>query len=252
MKKLILSVLFVFGIVMFATFNTANAEEVKAGVVASHAVLIKEHQEALNKANCVLSDLQKQVEELKAKKAAAEKSGKDVARADAKLAKLEKEVEAYKSKIVKLEQKAAGVEAGKEVLIRGYEHQENMLDKLLAPDVDPASFKHLLPTESPVMGMVRKDCPDGTSPSYRKVGVNEVFTCESLEKKSEPVGWGEAFGYCALGGIPLGVAAGAGNYYIGSAAGNHVEGVRDGLVVGVVTTVVAIPTCALLVKAFGR
>lgn len=251
MKKLILSVLFVFACVMMFEF-IASADEVKPGVVAGHAVLIKEHQEKLDRANCALADLQKQIDALKAKKTAAAKGGKDVAKADAKIAKLEKEVEAYKAKIAKLEKEAAGVEAGKEVMLKGYEHQEKMLDKMLDPSVVPADYKHLLPTESPIMGIVRKDCPDGTSPAYKKVGVNEAFSCVPLKEEKEPVGWGEAFGYCALGGVPLGVAAGAGNFYIGAAAGNHVEAVKDGVLVGVITTVVAIPTCAVLVKIFGR
>lgn len=244
MKKLILSVVFAIACVfMFAT--VAVAEEVKAGVVAGHSVLIKEHQDAITTLTARIDCLQKQKTEAKAK-------GQDTTKAGAKIKALEKLLADKAKEIAKLEAKAAGVEAGKEVILAGYTHEETMLDKYMGSSVEPEQYKYLLPKEASIAGVIRKDCPAGTVQNYKRIGANEQYTCEPLEPKKEPATWGEAFGYCALGGVPLGVAAGAGNYFIGSAAGNHVEGVRDGLAVGIITSVVAIPTCALLVKAFGR
>jgi hypothetical protein len=247
MKNVAMLVIFVFGMMLIAF--VANAEEVKAGVVAGHSVVLKEHQGALDQANCDIAKLKERIETLEKQKTSAAKSGKDTVKVDAKIKALEKLLADKAKEIAKLEAKAAGVEAGKEVLLRGYEHEENILDKYLGSAVEPEQYKHLMPKEAPIMGVVRKDCPDGTVQRYKKTGGHEEYTCDILRPE---ISWGEAFGYCAVGSAALGAGAGASNFYIGQSMDRHVEGVRDGLAVGLITAVVALPVCAGLVKLYGR
>lgn len=91
-----------------------------------------------------------------------------------------------------------------------------------------------LPGEATVRDLTRPGCPDGTAPKYRKVGVDEKFSCQPIEVNRAK----KALRYLMAGSLGAGAGV-VGNYGLGRTLNHDMTG-KDLVMSGVGGAVIGI------------
>lgn len=83
---------------------------------------------------------------------------------------------AAQAKVAKLEKASAVAQASDAA-------GQKRLDTLMTGK--PAEWNYLLPTEDPLVGLVRQKCPEGSTPEFIVFGANRRFECKPLIKAAD-------------------------------------------------------------------
>lgn len=197
MKK-VFQMFMMFVIVMMANTVLAQERSYDLDAVATSA------EAAISRVGQVEHDLvaaKTEVQALKADlaalKASRSASAGAIRRANEALAAAQSQVAFLETR---LEVTAAKDEAG-----------QKRLDTLMTGK--PAEWNYLLPTEDPLVGLVRQKCPEGTTPELVVFGTNRRFECRPLIKAVDltvPADSGDSYFtsclFWAAGGAVLGSA----------------------------------------------